>query len=100
MRLCDACGKPIRGGYGIGGALVCRDCDPQLTEEIRRQRDAGQPVNARHIARQIYRETHDAGNYLFREIPDELWRKAKHRAADDDDSLRDLLLKALHTYLK
>jgi len=26
MRDCDACGKPLKGGRGIGGALLCAPC--------------------------------------------------------------------------
>ena len=39
-------------------------------------------------------------SYLLRDIPEELWNRAKHRAIDDGDSLRDLILKAVESYLK
>jgi hypothetical protein len=44
--------------------------------------------------------TETIGDYLLRDVPEDLWQKAKHRAVDDGDSLRDLVLKALHSYLK
>jgi len=100
MNLCDACGKPVKGGIGMGGALLCRDCEPEIRIEMDRLRTAGKPVNVLHIAKRIYRETHSEGNYLLRDLPDDLWQKAKHRAVDDGDSLRDLILKALYAYLK
>jgi len=100
MNFCDACGKPLKGGYGIGGAMVCRDCEPLLQLEIDQLRAQGKPANALHIAKRILRETHSGGNYLLRDLPNDLWQKAKHRAVDDGDSLRDLILKALHSYLK
>ena len=100
MKLCDACGTPVKGGIGIGGALICRSCDPDIHAEIDRLRSAGKPVNAIQIAKRFFRETHGGGNYLLRDLPDDLWQKAKHRAVDDGDSLRDLILKALHSYLK
>lgn len=100
MRLCDMCGKPLKGGYGIDGALVCRNCEPTLHTEIERLRKAGLRVNAMHIAKRIYHETHSNGDYLLRDLPTDLWAKAKHRAVDDNDSLRDLILKAMYTYLK
>jgi len=98
MKLCDACGSP-KAYIGIGGAFLCRDCEPIIRIEMDMLRAAGKPVNVLHIAKRIYRETHDAGNYLLRDIPDDLWNKAKHRAVDDGDSLRDLILKAIHRYL-
>ena len=100
MKLCDACGKPLRGGgIGMGGAMLCRDCEPAVRTEMEALRAAGKPVNVLHIAKRIYHETHDGGNYLFRDIPEDLWIRAKHRAIDDGDSLRDLLLKSLYEYL-
>lgn len=99
MKLCDACGNP-KASIGMGGAILCRDCEPDIRVEMDALRQAGKPVNVLHIAKRIFRETHDAGNYLLRDIPDDLWVKAKHRAVDDGSSLRDLVLKAIHTYLK
>lgn len=99
QKTCDACGKPVKGGIGMGGALICRDCDPDIRAEMDRLRAAGQSVNVLQIARRIFRETHSAGDYLLRDIPDDLWTAAKHRAVDDGDSLRGLLLRALRAYL-
>lgn len=42
----------------------------------------------------------DSMNYLIRNIPEELWREAKHAAVDRGLSLRDLILTALREYLK
>jgi len=80
--------------------LICRQCDPDIRVEMDRLRSEGKPVNALHIAKRIFRETHSGGNYLLRDLPQDLLTKAKHRAVDDGDSLRDVILKALHTYLK
>lgn len=88
------------GGIGMGGTLLCRQCEPEISAEIDKLRSQGKPVNVAHIAHRIYKETHSGGNYLLRDVPDDLWQKAKHRAVDDGDSLRDLVLKALHAYLK
>lgn len=84
----------------MGGTLLCRQCEPEISAEIDKLRSQGKPVNVAHIAHRIYKETHSGGNYLLRDVPDDLWQKAKHRAVDDGDSLRDLVLKALHAYLK
>lgn len=37
-------------------------------------------------------------NYLLRDIPPSLWRRAKHVGVEEDITLRELLLKALDKY--
>ena len=100
MRICDACGKPIKIGTGVGRAILCRTCLPDVLAEVERLREEGQPTDALIIARRIFRETHSAGSYLLRDIPAELWTAAKHKAIDEGLSLRELILKALQEYLK
>ena len=100
MRMCEACGKHIVSGTGIGRALVCRTCLPDVMGEIERLREEGKPIDALTIARRLFRETHSAGAYLLRDIPAELWTAAKHRAVDEKLNLRELILKALQEYLK
>ena len=97
--MCDACGKPIKSGTGVGRATLCRTCLPDVMVEIERLRQQGKPTDALAIARQIFRETHSAGAYLLRDIPAELWTAAKHKAVDEGLSLRELILKALQEYL-
>jgi hypothetical protein len=97
--ICDACGKAQGGMIGMGGATICRQCDPDVRAEMERLRAEGKSVNVSTIAKKIFREAHSAGGYLLRDIPEDLWNRAKHRAVDDGDSLRDLLLKALRAYL-
>ena len=99
MRICDACGKQIRSGTGVGRAILCRTCLPDVMAEIERRREAGKPTDALTIARQIFRETHSAGAYLLRDIPEQLWTAAKHKAVDEGLSLRELILKALQKYI-
>ena len=100
MRMCDGCGKTKGVMIGIGSALLCRYCDVDVRPKIEKLRSQGKPVNVLQIARKMFRETHSAGNYLLRDIPQDLWNKAKHKAVDSGDSLRDLILKALYLYLK
>lgn len=83
----------------MGGATICSQCDPDIRAEMDRLRAEGKPVNVMHIARQRFREEYSAGNYLLRDIPKDLWTRSKHRAVDDGDSLRDIVLKALDSYL-
>ena len=99
MRMCDACGKPLKGGASMGGATVCRKCEPDVKAEINRLQAEGKPVSAIAIARKMFRETYSAGNYLLRDIPAELWAAAKHKAVDEKLNLRELILKALQEYL-
>ena len=99
MKICDMCGRPLAGGYSRGGALVCRDCEPELARRIDEARAEGRVVNAMHIAKKIFRESNSVDRYLLRDIPKDLWIAAKHRAIDDDISLRDLILIALREYV-
>jgi len=98
MNNCDGCGSP-RGYLSMGGAMICRDCEPDIRQEMESLRAAGKPVNVRHIAKRMFRETHSAGTYLLRDIPDDLWAQAKHRAIEENISLRDLILTAVRKYV-
>jgi len=97
--ICDACGKHTVSVTGVGRAILCRTCLPDVMAEIERLRAEGKPTDALTIARRIFRETHSAGSYLLRDIPEQLWTAAKHRAVDEGLSLRELILKALQAYL-
>lgn len=99
MKTCDACGKDAKGGVGIGGAMLCRPCSEDVRIEIDRIRAEGKQVNALGIARKMYRENCSTLDYQFRDIPEELWDKAKHKAIDEKISLREVVLKALRAYL-
>ena len=99
MRTCDACGKPLKGGISMGGALLCRSCEPDVKAEIDRLQAAGEPVSAIAVARSMFRETYSAGNYLLRDIPEELWNQAKHKAIDKGMDLRELILDAIRKYI-
>jgi len=102
MRTCDVCGRPIKGAScWIGRALACRTCEPDLKAEIEKERMEGKPVSAIRIAKRMFRENYSSdGEYLLRDLPNDLWQKVKHRAVDDGDSLRGLILKALYTYIR
>jgi len=99
MRTCDVCGKPLKGGTSMGGATVCRKCEPDVKAEINRLQAEGKPVSAIAIARSIFRETYSAGNYLLRDIPEDLWTAAKHKAVDKGMNLRELILDAVREYI-
>ena len=83
----------------MGGDLLCRKCEPDISAEIDRLRTEGKPVSATAIARKMFRETHSAGSYLLRDIPDELWTAAKHKAVDKGMDLRELILDAIREYV-
>lgn len=50
-------------------------------------------------ARQTYREQHSR-SYLLRDIPSELWNRARHRAIDEGMSLRELIFVSIQHYLE
>ena len=83
----------------MGGALICRECEPDIKSEIDRLHAEGKPVSAIAIARKMFRETYSAGNYLLRDIPEELWNQAKHKAIDKGMDLRELILDAIRKYI-
>ena len=38
--------------------------------------------------------------YLLRDPPTALWKRAKHRAIEDGISMKELIFRAVHDYLK
>lgn len=83
----------------MGGATICRTCEPVINAKIDWLRTEGKPVSAIAIARKMFRETYSAGNYLLRDIPEELWNQAKHKAIDKGMDLRELILDAIREYV-
>ena len=98
VKLCSVCGDPLKGIIEMGGVTVCRRCEPALSAEIAATRASGNPVNVAHIAHRMYKETYSGGNYLLRDVPEGLLQRAKHRAVDEGNSLRVVILKALYDY--
>ena len=98
-RNCAACGKPIQGGISLGGTVLCRPCSVDVEMEVKQLHEEGKPVNVAFIARRLFRETHSAGDYPLRDIPKDLWDRAKHKTVDEGISLRELIFKALEKYL-
>lgn len=96
---CTACGSNTLPQVSMGGALICRQCSSAIRDRVAELRETGKPVNVIQIAKKYFRETYSAGNYLLRDIPEELWRRAKYRAVSDNTSIRDLILKALYDYV-
>ena len=100
--LCAACGNEVKGGIGMGGVLLCHyPCAEDVRIEMERLRAEGKRVSVPAIAREMYRRAHpQTGDYLIRDVPQDLWDKAKHRAIDEGTTLRELVLAALAQYLK
>ena len=96
---CDCCGEKLRGGVAMGGALLCRRCAADLRAEADRLHAEGKPVSIIKMARERFRANHSAGAYQLRDIPEDLWTRAKHRAVDEGISLRELILRAMEMYL-
>lgn len=98
-RKCDACGNEVKGGYSIGGTLLCRRCEPDVMSEIKAARTEGRVVNAMGIARKLFRSRNSTQDYLLRDIPEVMMRKMKERALKESGSVRDVILAAVTCYL-
>lgn len=100
MSTCTVCQKEIPGGVIIGGIVVCRQCEPELISRIDKARASGQSrVSAAGIAREIYNERFAGSDYLLRTPPKDLMDAVKHRAVDDGDSIREIIIAALRAYV-
>jgi hypothetical protein len=99
MARCTVCRRDEGPMMALGGTLLCRECVLAVREEMERLRAEGKAVNVPAIARRLSRE--DASViYLLRDIPKELWTRAKHKAVDENISLRELIIRALEAYLR
>jgi hypothetical protein len=98
--ICAACGQEVVGGIVLGGTILCRTCEPDISAEIERLRAENRPVNVAHIARKKYREETDMSSYLLRDFPADLLSAVKQRALNDTCSQRDVILSALRHYLE
>lgn len=96
MKPCDVCGQQAM--MSIGGAVLCRAHYEDVVAEIDALRAQGKQVNAAGIARRMYRELNESSNYMFRDIPKDLMDAARHRAVDDNCSVREVILSALRSY--
>lgn len=98
MKKCAACGTTSNINGSLGGILLCRDHYADISAQVEILRADGKQVDVTKIAREMFREQFST-TYLLRDIPDELWDRAKHRAVDDGVSLRELVLTALEKHL-
>jgi hypothetical protein len=85
---------------GMGGAMICRQCDPDVRAEMDRLRAEGTPVHVIAIARRLFRQVNRGSDYVIRDFPADLREKAEARAGQDNDSLREVILRALEGYLR
>jgi hypothetical protein len=100
MKKCEACGTTKNIIGSLGGVLLCKDHFADISAEVDALRAEGKQVNVMGIARRMFREQFSTGNYILRDIPSELWDKAKHRAIEEGVSLRELILNAIEEYVK
>jgi hypothetical protein len=96
---CEACGTTQNIGGILGGVTLCKPHYANIQVEVQELRAQGKQVNIAGIARKMYREQHSTSNYILRDVPSNLWNKAKHKAIDDGVSLREIVLIALEKYL-
>lgn len=100
MRKCEACGTTKNVAGSLGGVILCKAHLADIDAEVAALRAEGKQVNVMGIARRMFREQYSTGNYILRDIPAELWDRAKQRAFDDGVSLRELILDAIEKYIK
>lgn len=102
MSTCTVCQREMPGGIIIGGIVICCQCEPVLRERIDaiRAENRGGTISAAKIAREIYNEQFAGSDYLLRTPPKDLMDAVKHRAVDDGDSIRDIIIKALRAYVE
>ena len=99
IRFCDACGSPQAASF-IGGACLCRKCEPEIMDILRKKHEAGESrVSAIAEARKIFREQYSAKAIILKDFPAELKRRAQDKAAQQGLSLRDFILEAIHKNL-
>lgn len=98
-RKCAACGAKTNVVFALGGVLLCREHFQEVSARLEQMRREGKQGNAAGIAREMFREQYATGDYILRDIPRDVWNRAKHRAVDDGHSLRELVLKAVQEYL-
>jgi hypothetical protein len=97
---CAACGTTQNVYGSLGGVLLCRDHYTDISAQVEALHAEGKQVNVAGIARQMFRDQFSTGDYILRDIPSDLWDKAKHRAIDDGVSLRELILQSVEKYLE
>jgi hypothetical protein len=100
MKKCEACGTTKNINGSLGGVLLCKEHFADISAQVEQMHAEGKQVNVMGIARRIYREANDTGNYILRDVPAELMNAAKHKAIDEGISLRELIMDALRQYLK
>jgi len=98
--ICAACGRKTPVIVGIKGVVICQSCEPEVKSRMEELRDTNKPVNVGHIARKIFREAKDPGSFMIRDIPKDLWDKAKHKAIDEGCTLREIVLSAVSDYVE
>jgi hypothetical protein len=99
VKKCEACGT-TKNVYGsLGGVLLCKEHYADISAQVEALRAEGKQVNVMGIARQMFRVQFSTGNYILRDIPSELWERAKRKAFADGVSLREVVLQALDQYL-
>lgn len=99
-RRCDACGCAPKGGIGMGGAYLCRGCAAEIEVEVKRLHTEGKRVSVPGIARRRYKE--NVGVTIFpaiRDFPEPLAKRLKIAAAQEDTSIRSLVIRSVEWYL-
>lgn len=93
---CIVCGE--RRSDAIGGVILCQLHAAEVWEEIDQLRAEGKPVDAARIAYRLRRA--QGQDYIIRDIPADLWQRAKAAAALQGSTLRETVVEALRNIVE
>lgn len=96
---CAVCGND-HATHTLSGVPLCNGCAREVRALYDERRSGGRRVNPAGIARELYRlRVGVVGAYSLRDIPGDLWLRAKRRALEEGSDLRQIILSALEAYL-
>jgi hypothetical protein len=97
-RKCAVCGTETTHPP-FSGVILCEQHYTEISTQVNSLRAEGKQVNAAGMARKMYRKRYTPSDHILRDVPRELWDKAKHLAINEGISIRELILTAISKYI-
>ena len=94
-RICNTCGGVFEPDEPNAAFPICDKCGQAFRNEYMMTYNDGEKLDARHIARRMFRETNGRINFLLRDIPADLHEAAKSHAAAQGITVREYILLAI-----
>jgi hypothetical protein len=102
-RICNTCGAVFEPEEADGADTVasstifpvCDKCGQTFRDEYMRAYNDGETLDARHIARRMFRAANGRINFILRDIPAGLHEAAKNHAAAQGLTVREYILLAI-----